>query len=438
MYITKNSIFRKLSIISLALLLYIATLFSGYNRSAYASTIASEGFVLGDGFEAVFKYIAGALMVSGGAAAVADEYGAEVKESAGEAFTKLSEASKEAWKTSVNAAVSAGKTTLAFNESMINDLGIISDYIGEELSLLFNKVEPVKKGYVSTSVFYVSSGQYYLQAVGDISGFKTGLANRTQLKYNPTTRAFYYYSGGWYLINSAFTVEQNAIIAPMVKTYMGFLKAYETFVGPISVQYNLPESPTKDVFNANVDKAVSDLSGVKEVNIPLDNFLATNAAGQSLSWDKTNSTWLNPDGTIYTGDVAWDIPVALPTDMTGISIATPSVPIGGLGVGDIPFIPPAVTIPPIDGSPLNPSNWMPVALLLALFDLLKSILLYLVRMFTFILTIPLIPAIPIDNIAFAWFRNAKIIGVEIYNVVSSMASIGLSFLVYKAIRRLLP
>jgi hypothetical protein len=83
-------------------------------------------------------------------------------------------------------------------------------------------------------------------------------------------------------------------------------------------------------------------------------------------------------------------------------------------------------------------NLLPIVTLIIIFDLLKAVIFYLARMFEFILTIPLIDAKPIDNVAFEWFRTAKIVGIEIYSVISLLATIGLSFAVYKVVRRLLP
>jgi hypothetical protein len=77
----------------------------------------------------------------------------------------------------------------------------------------------------------------------------------------------------------------------------------------------------------------------------------------------------------------------------------------------------------------------PVLLIVKLFGVLGSCLMYLIRMFQFIMTIPGIDAIPIDNDAFVWFRSAQIVGIKIYDVVSSLAGVGLSFIVFRAIRR---
>lgn len=107
---------------------------------------------------------------------------------------------------------------------------------------------------------------------------------------------------------------------------------------------------------------------------------------------------------------------------------------GGPGDGD-------GTDPTNPGNPSNPGtpgNPMPIALALALLDLLVAIIMYIGRMLEFILTIPLIPEIPINNPAFQWFKSAKIMGVTIYPIVMSMGTIGLSFLVFKAIRKVMP
>ncbi|PJO40545.1 hypothetical protein, partial [Lysinibacillus xylanilyticus] len=53
------------------------------------------------------------------------------------------------------------------------------------------------------------------------------------------------------------------------------------------------------------------------------------------------------------------------------------------------------------GSQLGES--LPVELILALLDMLRSILSFMVRTFTFIISIPSIPAIPIDSPGFVWF-----------------------------------
>lgn len=93
--------------------------------------------------------------------------------------------------------------------------------------------------------------------------------------------------------------------------------------------------------------------------------------------------------------------------------------------------------PSPDSPNLNPFN-LPVEALAGLLCILKAVCLYLIRLFRFIVSIPTAAPVSINNPAFEWFRSAKIVGVQIYTVISSLASVGLSVMVYKAIRRVFP
>ena len=132
--------------------------------------------------------------------------------------------------------------------------------------------------------------------------------------------------------------------------------------------------------------------------------------------ETVSEPWNDPDADLTTDIVAEPLPDSPPPD-------------GGSGdTGDTG-----------DTGGSNPfKDLVPIAFLMALLDLLRAILEYLARMMAFVVKIPMIGPKPVDNVAFEWFRNAKILGVYIYNVVSSLASLGLAFAVYKSIRKLLP
>jgi hypothetical protein len=104
------------------------------------------------------------------------------------------------------------------------------------------------------------------------------------------------------------------------------------------------------------------------------------------------------------------------------------------GIPDDTDITPGGEVPVPDDTGIF-AKLFPILLIVKLFGVLGSCLMYLVRMFQFIMTIPGIDAIPIDNDAFVWFRSAQIVGIKIYDVVSSLAGVGLSFIVFRAIRR---
>jgi hypothetical protein len=137
-----------------------------------------------------------------------------------------------------------------------------------------------------------------------------------------------------------------------------------------------------------------------------------------------------------TGTENVDVPVNPPftPEETG-NISDPAPPdTDNDGIPDSTDITPGGETPVPDDTGIF-AKLFPVLLIVKLFGVLGSCLMYLVRMFQFIMTIPGIDAIPIDNDAFVWFRSAQIVGIKIYDVVSSLAGVGLSFIVFRAIRR---
>lgn len=95
--------------------------------------------------------------------------------------------------------------------------------------------------------------------------------------------------------------------------------------------------------------------------------------------------------------------------------------------------PPQTPTPSPGETDLKPN--LPWEIIIALLDMLRSILSFMARLFAFILTLPLIEAKPIDNHIFAWFRDAEFFGIKIYNVISTIATLSLSLLIYKIVRR---
>lgn len=94
---------------------------------------------------------------------------------------------------------------------------------------------------------------------------------------------------------------------------------------------------------------------------------------------------------------------------------------------------------PIVTQPKNPwRDFFPSAMLLALLDLLRAILMYLARMFQFIVLIPTVTEQPIDNAAFVWWKESTWLGIKPYYLTISLATFFASFAAFKSIRRLLP
>jgi hypothetical protein len=150
-----------------------------------------------------------------------------------------------------------------------------------------------------------------------------------------------------------------------------------------------------------------------------------------------STTYIMPIDVPVTDDpgdvtVPWNPPLT-PEETDGI-FTPPPKDTDNDGIPDDTDITPGGETPVPDDTGIF-AKLFPVLLIVKLFGVLGSCLMYLVRMFQFIMTIPGIDAIPIDNDAFVWFRSAQIVGIKIYDVVSSLAGVGLSFIVFRAIRR---
>lgn len=136
--------------------------------------------------------------------------------------------------------------------------------------------------------------------------------------------------------------------------------------------------------------------------------------------------------TTITGNPA--IPKTTTNVYTGTTIANPDMP---ATPGPTPTPEPTPTPKPL---PRVPGSGAPVPALIfmAFFDLLRALLMYLVRMFNWIMTVPFVAEKPIDNEYFQWFRQAKILGVYPYTLVTGMATFFLGFKLVKAVRSFLP
>lgn len=146
----------------------------------------------------------------------------------------------------------------------------------------------------------------------------------------------------------------------------------------------------------------------------------------SIPWNPSKPTYKVPDGTIVTTpDGAITIPKEIDWD-TPITEA-PDIDVPGPGPGPKP---------PDGGRPPLPPFWKPWLFVIPFLDLIRAIIQYLLRMITFIITLPSISSIPIPNEAFQWFRTLRVAGFPIYDTVLNFASLILGFLLYKALRKI--
>jgi hypothetical protein len=232
-------------------------------------------------------------------------------------------------------------------------------------------------------------------------------------------------------------------VSDYIATDFGTTNIYSQLVAA-PLRYKLSLTTTNSSF-AIFDLSVSYYFGndFRDCNYTTTNNDITNISNVTNNmWNTTTNNYNyynNYPVTIInngTGTENVDVPVNPPMtpEETG-NISDPPVPDNDNdGIPDSTDITPGGETPVPDDTGIF-AKLFPVLLIVKLFGVLGSCLMYLVRMFQFIMTIPGIDAIPIDNDAFVWFRSAQIVGIKIYDVVSSLAGVGLSFIVFRAIRR---
>lgn len=134
-----------------------------------------------------------------------------------------------------------------------------------------------------------------------------------------------------------------------------------------------------------------------------------------------------------------DLPKITTAILTGAVALNPDIPIEYQPEIPLEPVPETPTTPPttLPRTP-NSGTIVPVAIFLGFFDLLRALIMYFVRMFNWIMSLPFIPEREIDNPYYQWFRSAKILGVYPYSLVTGLATFFLGFKLVKAARRFLP
>jgi hypothetical protein len=246
------------------------------------------------------------------------------------------------------------------------------------------------------------------------------------------TVGLYPLDGGYkkisYIYKSTGAVVPYANTPSLGATEVGVLQPGYTFLGASNNIYG------------NGGSLLYSLPGIGDCNYKVDtnNVVNVSTINNTIINNIDNSTtYIMPIDVPVTDDpgdvtVPWNPPLT-PEETDDIYPPLP-VDTDNDGIPDDTDITPGGETPTPDDTGIF-AKLFPVLLIVKLFGVLGSCLMYLVRMFQFIMTIPGIDAIPIDNDAFVWFRSAQIVGIKIYDVVSSLAGVGLSFIVFRAIRR---
>lgn len=446
----KKNILKKIRIIILAFVFTFTSMVIPIQRSqAVGPGAGILAAASGAGYLAMGAYVLGAVVVAGGATVIGLDYADEIKTTATNSFNRFNESQKEMWSKAAEASIALGKSSLTLTQEMLDSLSSIKDGIASDIStLLKSKEQDIK---IKNSVAFFTSSTKRNISLQDVT-WSLGAGGMTQPKWGIKNEGGSY---KLYYATSVVAADSNyaAVTITTARTdifntivdYSSFLVAVKKMFGyDLIPQSSIPsEVPAQDYFNGAVDQAITGLSGTKEVNIPLDQFLAKNATGQTVSYDEATSTVLNPDGTPYTGDITWDFPIpALNTGSTAVpTFGNPAVPITEISVGDIPivaepYVPPTPPPPPTTGvgSPI----WSPFALLMPFVDFLLACVMFVINTGLFILKIPLVPAkdIPHYNDQLQFFKDFTIGGIKPYSIMITVSMTLFGFAIFKVIRRI--
>ncbi len=470
---------RKTLIITMAITLAFAAYIQSEQKASANPLVLEGGIVVGTGI-----YVGAALMIAAGAGAVGyDQYGDEINAHALRAWDNGTTLAKDSMKMSVQAAQGIGNAIVNLQADYINYMETqITSLSNATTTFITPKITDVDGNYTLDTRY---TTRIYLNVFSSANAFPTSQGlfktivfdadnnNYAHITYlnnvNPSGTSS---TGGY--VPAHFSQASKDLAADyhaMPKTIAG-LKAILAKYGVSSQLSNVETWQANDI---QVKPRMNEAwQGMKDAGLvlPVDSAIPLSKAGEPLTY--------NPDTDVYTGiegnvvphsDVSWKMPgiqwrdqsADIPT--SGVYVNTPTLtgnPAHDDAIINNPAIPktttnihtgttitnpdmpaPPLTTPkPETGTTLprlpNSGTIVPLAIFLGFFDLLRALLMYFVRMFNWIMTLPFIAEKPIDNEIYQWFRSAKILGVYPYTLITSMATFFLGFKLVKAARRFLP
>lgn len=472
----KKHAHKSIFILLLSFVIAFATVYALPKEQVKANPFAiPAGIQLGAGV-----YVIGGLLVAGGAGLIGyEEHGEEIKQHSLRAWENATQLSKDSLNLSIEAAQGIGNGIVNLQSDFQKFIDAKLENIGQN-SVLMSTTGLTSEG-ISIDNRYHNSGQLIALYPPDggfliVNGMKTKSISLTNGRYKSRVSFLNDTTGSWVNIDFPESLENNAAIQDaMVNAGTNFaaitgiysMAGVSVALGSEELYANIQQgiSRTREVWESMRDAglvlpvdSVTSHVGDNRVKYDAQSDVYRDDAGTTYApgdvthafpqprWrEKTNDI---PDAGVWvdtpavTGNPAVDRTVELDTSIpktttnvtTGTTVANPDIAVTEPGIPGGGTNPP--TNPPIKLPGTQPI--VPIALMLGLFDLLRAILMYLVRMFTFVMTLPMVAAIPIENPYFQWFRTATILGVKPYSLVMTAATFFMSFAAYKSIRRLIP
>lgn len=321
-----------------------------YNKAYAADASVSAALASGQGaMTAAGIYLTYALTVAGGAAALGSQYADQIKTHSAQVWNSLSDTAKSTWNQTVATSLAAGSQTVTITQGMADMLKTAFTGFGAWLSGLLNTAAnpPATDAQME---FRVDSGNYY--DFGDLTASKSAYNYIVKdTTYDNSVHTFYMmqvipgYAGageeieGWAVGSSyAYYIlvdPKHNWAANAYSTGQGVLSKLASLGFPISVvpsngtAVTVPDGATLDgVMNTNLDNLGS---GVKEIDLPLDQFLYKDGAGNILDYNPADNTFADTAGNVYTGDVAVDYPI--PGVNTSVSYGNPTADLANVTAG---------------------------------------------------------------------------------------------------------
>lgn len=435
------------------------------NAIAFAGVIPA-GITVGAGV-----YVTAALVVGSVATVVGIEHGEEINAHAQRVWDSSTQLAKDSLNASIDLAVATGSSTVELGSDLLN--------------WLESQITSLAQGMTE---FTYEGAQYTVNATptskvfSDIVGYELLYGKWAQagstLAVAVSGNQLYVRMGTWQIASQYFTTdalakaEFNSLLTPTAVVNWA-----NNSVGSTKFRWESAKEGFQDVYNTNVSKLREEWETMRDAGLvlPVDSAVGHVGDVPMTKYNKDADTYTGIDGNVYNpSDLTWSFPkpkarygettedgVVIPEGVyvnnpaiTGnpaidkILAQNPAIPktITNINTG-VTFMDPAIpktAQPPKTPTPEKPlgtnpfKDLIPIAILLALLDLLVAILMYLVRMFEFIMQIPFVSAKPIPNPAFQWFKEVTWLGIKPYSLTMTLASFFVGFAAFKSIRRLFP
>jgi hypothetical protein len=334
------------------------------------------------GSSAAIAYIITGLMVAGGAAVAASDsvIKNEIVPKATLIWNKMDETQKAVWNDAVNQSISAGVKTVVFTAPMIqtlkdklSDISFMNTSLASQADIRtryitkYGSISYYRGAYRSInspSGLVISAGGHIGNQFTAQFGTDGGNKSFTLTLVNSTT---------W---NITGTADSAWVASTLAEKNMVFDTltpwAFAATVGAV-IQAGDTVVPAISYFDDSLNAALDNIgTGIKEVNIPVDDFIAKDSTGNVLT--NTDGVLTNADGSTYTGNPTWDFPI--PGVKVGTAIPTaanPAIPISDVttGVNDTPIV--SEVVEPIPDPVPEPEKKIDFSKLMPVLTTMKTI-----------------------------------------------------------------